>query len=389
MNESEPTATAVTDGPAGANAAAGGGRRVVFCQSGYYSAHRQRPHHLAAAAARAGWEVTFVVPTNWLALVRARWFRCRELRGLPFELRHLCVLAPERLQRRGGLVAARARRAMERRVADMRGEFADAPVIVEGPHFPQAVLEWERASLILDVHDDFLHMSGAEARTRERRLAAGSDTVVVSSPQLRQAFEGEADRLHCVPNGVDAVHYSGVSDLTRTARRAVFMGTLGPWVDCDLMAETARALPEWELLVVGSGSEEAAPRDGWPPNVKFLGRTSYRNLPAVLSRCSVGLIPFRTDDPVARAADTLKLYEYLAAGLAAVGTPIPQVERFDGRAGVLAAEGAGFAAAVTEARRLIGKPRLREQARRVVKNNSWQHRWRAFEDCFAAAQADG
>ena len=326
-------------------------RRLAFCQSGYYSAHWQRCHHLGLAAVRAGWDVTFVVPTNSFALALWRHLRARDQARLPFSFRHLRTLLPARLQRRWPSLGRWARASMERQVLALREEFADALVIVEDHNFPASVLQWRRAALVYDVVDDFLHMDGPAARERELLFAAEADAVVVSARGLAPAFEHCRAPLTCIPNGADPLHYRSALSVPRTERRTVFMGTLGKWVDRDLLVAVAERLPDWEFVLVGAAAAGWLDAVSWPGNVRYNGRIGYGELPAVLSRCSVGLIPFDAASPVARAADPLKLYEYPGGGpdggghaVAAVGAvraarrPVPGA----GRGRVCRGAGGGF-----------------------------------------------
>ncbi len=60
------------------------------------------------------------------------------------------------------------------------------------------------------------------------------------------------------------------------------------------------------------------------PNMHFLGRRPYADLPAYCKGLDVGLIPFKIND-LTRAVNPIKLREYLAAGLPVVSTPLPEV----------------------------------------------------------------
>ena len=60
-----------------------------------------------------------------------------------------------------------------------------------------------------------------------------------------------------------------------------------------------------------------------PSNVIFAGRRPYAAVPSILACLDVGLIPFRLG-PEGLHASPIKLYEYLAAGLPVISTPIPE-----------------------------------------------------------------
>ena len=80
------------------------------------------------------------------------------------------------------------------------------------------------------------------------------------------------------------------------------------------------------------------------PNIHLLGPRPYAELPAYLRGADVGLIPALIND-YTRAMFPMKFFEYLAAGLPVVATPLPALES---HAGLLerAPDAAGFAAAI-------------------------------------------
>jgi glycosyltransferase involved in cell wall biosynthesis len=60
-----------------------------------------------------------------------------------------------------------------------------------------------------------------------------------------------------------------------------------------------------------------------------LGHRPYARLPEYLRGFDVALLPFVVNE-LTRAANPLKLREYLAAGLPVVAAPLPEIARFEG-----------------------------------------------------------
>jgi glycosyltransferase involved in cell wall biosynthesis len=108
-----------------------------------------------------------------------------------------------------------------------------------------------------------------------------------------------------------------------------------------------------------------------PRNVIFAGRRPYAAIPSILACLDVGLIPFRLG-PEGLHASPIKLYEYLAAGLPVISTPIPECMAIpEVQIAPNAAEFSGF---LDVARRLRSSEDYRARARAWAKGNDWSAR---------------
>jgi glycosyltransferase involved in cell wall biosynthesis len=172
----------------------------------------------------------------------------------------------------------------------------------------------------------------------ERRFAARADLVLASAPRLAERMRTLNDRVLYAPNVADTELFSGALrpgpvDPALDALpppRIVFTGAISAIkLDVELLAGVARARREWSIALVGPvglGDPEtdvAALRD--EPNVHLLGARRYEALPAVLRGAAAGLIPYRRSQ-LTDSVFPMKVYEYLAAGLPVVATPLPALE---------------------------------------------------------------
>ncbi len=106
--------------------------------------------------------------------------------------------------------------------------------------------------------------------------------------------------------------------------RIGFFGLIADWVDLDLMAYVAKAFPNCSVVFVGKSITDISALEQLP-NVHFLGRKPYADLPAYCKGFDVAVMPFRINE-LTLNANPLKVREYLAAGLQVVSTQIPEVE---------------------------------------------------------------
>jgi O-antigen biosynthesis protein len=185
-----------------------------------------------------------------------------------------------------------------------------------------------------------------------------------------------------VPNAVEYEHFAGVPAMKAARSRGGrpvlgYVGAIYPWFDARLAAEVAARLKDWEIQLVGplklSPEQQAVLQR---PNIRFLGQQPYDSLPGVMSAMDVAMIPFAPSKLI-ESTSPIKLYEYLAAGLPVVATPMPEVLPFclPGVA-ACAAEPGEFARHVQE---LAGSPAVARR-QEIARENSWTARFsRAME----------
>lgn len=225
--------------------------------------------------------------------------------------------------------------------------------------------------VVYDCVDDF-----AEWHPYEPAMLARADAVVVTSTALADRLRPSHSRLTLIPNGCDFDFFNrrplnfAPRDLpARRQPRAFFMGAWGSWVDSQAVARAARLLPHWDFIIVGP------PFGGhriWGRNIYNLGIRSYEMLPAYLHNVDVCLIPF-LENNVTRAANPVKLWEYLAAGKPVVSTPLPEVMPLQHL--VRIAPGPQFAQAIPAA---LADQHLEPFRIAAAKANSWEARYEAI-----------
>ena len=91
-------------------------------------------------------------------------------------------------------------------------------------------------------------------------------------------------------------------------------------------------------------------------------------------------------NPLTAAVFPMKVYEYLAAGLPVVATPLPSLA---GVEGIEVADGAEAFAAALDAALAADSPRRAARRSRLADGHSWEARLAEIESAVAAAESDG
>jgi len=135
-----------------------------------------------------------------------------------------------------------------------------------------------------------------------------ADAVICTSEGVRQeAVElcgANPARVFVVPNGVNTGLFApdGLNARRRLGldveqRVVLFVGVLTPGKRADVLIEALRELgPEWRLVLVGRGPEEAGLRrlaaaEGTADRVRFLGYVPYPEMPALYRSADVLALP--------------------------------------------------------------------------------------------------
>lgn len=241
-------------------------------------------------------------------------------------------------------------------------------------HVPHSVLVFNRS----DLQSAFPEADGAWVAALENEFLTNSDHVLYVSHQLMHRDEPLVeDRGFFIDHGVDLEHFSQqgpehaeLADVPRP--RVGFFGGFDDYVvDMPLLEETARALPDASLVLIGDAT---CPMDHLTalPNVHWFGHRDYSEIPAFGRGFDVGIMPW-LDNEWIRYANPIKLKEYLALGLPVVSTEYPEVEEY--RAQIRVAQHSTFVAAVAGA---LADPGEAEARVAFVQPYSWAGRAEAL-----------
>lgn len=251
---------------------------------------------------------------------------------------------------------------------------------------------------VFDVMDELSAFAGAhpELLGREEKLLQKADLVFTGG---RSLYDGKKDRhphVYFFASSVDIAHFAKARQpLPEPADqkdiphpRFGFYGVLDERIDWNLLADMADMKQDWHWIMVGprSGkiSEDALPKR---PNIHYPGGKEYRELPAYLAGWDVAIMPFAINDAT-RFISPTKTPEYLAGGKPVVSTPILDVVRQYGSAGLahIAATPAQFVVACEAALHEDAAERL-ARVDPVLAEMSWDKIWMKMHDLIGTVAA--
>jgi glycosyltransferase involved in cell wall biosynthesis len=253
------------------------------------------------------------------------------------------------------------------------------PVVLCSNIYAAGLLSRLRKKLVFyDFNDSPFQFAGVPrwARGYWKRTLDQVDLLFVVSEHYRRELSRETDKpLVLLPNGVEYAHFSAPrevpADLAALPRPHIgYVGLLSHFLDFEALEAIRRARRGGTLVLIGPGTPATEPalralaaREG----VARLGTRPYADVPAYMQGLDVGLIPFRADNPHVRGINPNKVYQYLAAGVPVVTTPVLDLAE---RAPDLCFA-AGAAAMADAVARALDAPGTVEARRALARDHDW------------------
>lgn len=268
----------------------------------------------------------------------------------------------------------------------LRQGFSKPVIWTYHPFMLGAVQSLGHGRIVYHCVDDLSAMPGIdpEAFNREEiRLLEQCAVVFVTSQALRDKCVAHNPRTYYFPNVAEVEHFGQAlqagavpQDLAQIpSPRIGYVGALSDFkIDFELIHEVATSRPDWQWVLIGEEREGQhspwIPRLAALPNVHLLGHRAYAELPWYLRGIDVGTLPTLLNE-YTRSMFPMKYFEYLAAGVPVVTTPLAFTN--DHQAGLrTAADAPGFEEAI-EAQLQRGKF-SEDESRTLVGDNTWSGR---------------
>lgn len=245
--------------------------------------------------------------------------------------------------------------------------------------------------LVYDCMDELANFRFADPHlpAKEAALLRRADLVFTGGRSLWNAKRKTRPDARLFQSGVDTEHF-------RPARSALpdpadqrgiphprlgFYGVLDERLDLELLADLARARPDWHVVLVGPLAKIQRSDLPQAPNVHWLGPKQYSELPAYLANWDVALMPFALNEATRYISPT-KTPEYLAGGCPVVSTPVADVVAGYGDLPGAVRVANGPEAFVAACEQALATPRLTwlDAADRFLQTQSWDAAWAAMEE---------
>ena len=223
--------------------------------------------------------------------------------------------------------------------------------------------------VIYDCLDKF-----GEWEQYEQKMVDRADIIFTSSHYLYSEKKELAEQVFLIRNACDFSHLQQIIEtpieITRLKRPIIGMvGAVGHWVDKDILTEIAA---RYTTVLIGMEFGNKV-----PSSVIQLGNKSYHDLPDYYNNIDLGIIPFDQSE-TSKAANPIKMYEYLAAGKPIVASDLPEMKNFPGLI-YKADNSQHFLLKIAEALQEDNEELVKKR-KKAAANNTWQIRYRRIKE---------
>lgn len=218
-----------------------------------------------------------------------------------------------------------------------------------------------------------LYPDGLKHTLQQRIIAAADGVIATSGEVLRGLGELSVPSL-VLGNGADVDRFAAPDgDTSPRGLRCVYVGALDDRFDWERIAAWAQARPGVDFVIAGP---DARPPSRLPSNVEVIGPVPYTDVPSLLHTARVGLLPL-SDDPSNAGRSPMKLYEYLASGLAVVSRQTPGIRGRSDLGIEVYADADGADAALDRA---LAQPSPNRDGSHAASAQSWEHKTQTLEE---------
>jgi glycosyltransferase involved in cell wall biosynthesis len=198
---------------------------------------------------------------------------------------------------------------------------------------PAFLGQMNEIAVIYDCMDELSKFREAppQVRTRERTLLADADVVFTGGRKLWDSKKSLNRNCHFYGCGVDSQHFGQARDLQTkipddiaSLQKPVlgYFGVIDERMDYELLVKLADANPNWSIAMVGPTLK--VHQFPCSPNLRWLGKKNYADLPAYCKAFDVCLMPFALNEATEFINPT-KALEYMATGKPIVSSAIGDV----------------------------------------------------------------
>tara|TARA_B100000795_G_scaffold216890_1_gene170859 strand:- start:2337 stop:4178 length:1842 start_codon:yes stop_codon:yes gene_type:complete len=211
--------------------------------------------------------------------------------------------------------------------------FSATPVVVE-------VLKNLQSDNLNFLYVDLMSSSSKEAsklKSYEKIMIANSDNVFCSSNDLLKKVKKLNKNYYFFPGGVDLKKFNNPFCYNNELKKEIskigkpiigFLGQIRNVIDKSLIKKICYEFPNCSIVMVGPVDSDMQELKNISENIVLLGKQDHKNIPYILSKFDVGIIPY-IKNSFTDSMNPAKLNEYIASNLSVVTTNLNEIKNYN------------------------------------------------------------
>lgn len=200
------------------------------------------------------------------------------------------------------------------------------------------------------------------AKKIERKMVAQADIVFIDNHAAIEDYKELNNNIYYIPQGVNVETFA--KDQSVEKEYIGYIGNFHFAIDYALLKDLILKNSDKKFLLVGAILENEANEIMALPNVTHIDKVPKTELSIYMAKMKLGIIPYLINDVTVGVYPT-KMFEYIAAGVPVISTPLPEVVQYaddDYMKIITEAVELNFAFAMSKCNELL-------------EQNSWDARW--------------
>ena len=197
-------------------------------------------------------------------------------------------------------------------------------------YWPNGYMDYKQTGLnlefVFDADHNLIDDPNLEAAQKGelvnllKEISNRSKLVVCASKSMLEWFlKNGARQVYRLRNGIDLSRFKKNRESPSKKFSVVYCGILSNWVNYDFFVDLIEKNPDIDFVIIGkSFLNDSYNRLKTFANVVFLGEKSADEVASLLPGFDAGIALYKSDTTL--DGDSMKIYEYLAAGLPVVCT---------------------------------------------------------------------
>lgn len=220
--------------------------------------------------------------------------------------------------------------------------------------------------------------------------------VVTATKLLNNIKELKKDaNVKLITNGVDYKHFAEFTGNIPESIEKIkkknnvilgYYGALASWFDYKLIEKLAKSDKNYQIVLIGLDYDKTLDKSKILdlPNVHFLGKKEYNDLPQYLHAFDICMIPFVINE-ITLSTSPVKAFEYMAARKPIVTTDLPECRKY--KSILIGKDDNDFVQKIKNALDKRNDEKYLDILTKEAKENEWQNKFKELINLISSGES--